>query len=223
MKAILIAVAASGLSIAANPCLAQEHHISSYAGEQTRAIKSLSKDDIAALEQGTGWGLALAAELNHVPGPRHVLDMSSEIVLDEAQVSAISDIYDEMKADAIRQGAIFISLEAELDRRFRDDTVTDAILRSSVDEISKARGDLRYIHLVAHLKTADVLSVHQIKMYNKLRGYYGDDLCSGMPDGHDPGMWREHNGCDAYPQTGSLTRRYRSDLLVRGRDRYLSR
>lgn len=196
MKDFFIVVLLLAASIFAHSCLAQEHHKSSYAGEETRTIKSLSKDDIVALEQGTGWGLALAAELNHVPGPRHVLDMKSELSLDEAQFSSISNIFDEMKSGAVRQGEIFMRLEAELNRHFRDGTVTDAILRSSVDETAKARGDLRYIHLVAHLKTADVLSMHQIQMYNNLRGYYEDDVCSSMPDGHDPDMWREHRACD---------------------------
>jgi len=35
-----------------------------YEGFETRAITSLSASDIAALEQGKGWGLALPAELN---------------------------------------------------------------------------------------------------------------------------------------------------------------
>jgi len=35
-----------------------------YAGEEHRAIKSLSDEDIAELRRGGGWGLAKAAELN---------------------------------------------------------------------------------------------------------------------------------------------------------------
>ena len=40
-----------------------------YAGQQTRAIKALSDDDIAALRAGEGMGMAKAAELNGYPGP----------------------------------------------------------------------------------------------------------------------------------------------------------
>ena len=47
---------------------------SPYAGEESRAIKSLSASEIQALRQGHGMGYAKAAELNHYPGPRHVLD-----------------------------------------------------------------------------------------------------------------------------------------------------
>ena len=45
-----------------------------YAGEQQRAIKSLSEKDIADLQAGQGMGLAKAAELNGYPGPAHVLE-----------------------------------------------------------------------------------------------------------------------------------------------------
>jgi len=48
---------------------AQQAHPSKYAGQETRAIKSLSSEDIAELRRGGGWGMARAAELNGVPGP----------------------------------------------------------------------------------------------------------------------------------------------------------
>ncbi len=40
------------------------NHDSKYIGQENRAIKSLSSEDIAELERGGGWGLAKAAELN---------------------------------------------------------------------------------------------------------------------------------------------------------------
>src|SRR5512140_1710908 len=46
---------------------------SPYAGEEKREIKSLSADVIEQYNQGEGMGMAKAAELNHYPGPRHVL------------------------------------------------------------------------------------------------------------------------------------------------------
>ena len=46
-----------------------------YAGQQARPIKSLSDDDIAALREGEGMGMAKAAELNGYPGPAHVLQL----------------------------------------------------------------------------------------------------------------------------------------------------
>ena len=46
-----------------------------YAGLEARAIKSLSAADVQELRRGGGWGLALPAELNGVPGPAHLLEL----------------------------------------------------------------------------------------------------------------------------------------------------
>lgn len=169
---------------------------SKYAGQETRAIKSLSPDDIAELSRGGGWGLAKAAELNGVPGPAHLLEMKDKIPLDGAQVAAISGIFERMKARAIDQGKRLIDLERALEDHFRARTITDAILRSSLAAISDARMELRYIHLATHLKTPDILSSHQIKKYNTLRGYSDPNPCANAPEGHSAEMWRKHNGCD---------------------------
>lgn len=55
--------------------LAQHNHgaDSPYTGMQDRAIKSLSDADIRELRRGGGWGHALPAEINGMPGPAHLL------------------------------------------------------------------------------------------------------------------------------------------------------
>ena len=160
-----------------------------------QAIKSLSPDDISELKRGGGWGLAKAAELNGVPGPAHLLEMKDEIPLDETQVLAITEIYTKMKTQAIKQGEVLIALEGELEGHFQSRTITDMILRSSLEAIAGARKELRYIHLATHLQTPEILSADQIEKYNALRGYANPDPCANTPKGHDPAMWRKHNGC----------------------------
>src|SRR3979490_2736187 len=71
-----------------------------YAGEQTRAIKALSNEDIAALLKGEGMGLAKAAELNGYPGPVHVLMLAKELKLTENQRQQIQAVFDRMSAAA---------------------------------------------------------------------------------------------------------------------------
>lgn len=195
MKRFLLALPILMLGFAAQASDPQHFHVSKYAGQENRAIKGLSPDDIAELKRGGGWGLAKAAELNGVPGPAHLLEMKDEIPLDEAQVSAISEIFEQMKAQAIQQGERLIAFERELESHFQNRTFTDAILRSSLDAIAEARKELRYIHLAAHLKTPEILSEDQIKKYNTLRGYSNADPCANIPEGHDAEMWRKHNGC----------------------------
>ena len=56
-------------------------------------------------------------------------------------------------------------------------------------------GDLG-CHENPHLKTPNILTPHQVKQYNMLRGYGAADPCANPPKGHDAKMWRKHNGCD---------------------------
>ena len=66
-----------------------EEYTSKYVGQEKRDIKSLSDEDIKELKAGAGWGLAKAAELNELPGPKHILEMKKEIELTFEQVLAI--------------------------------------------------------------------------------------------------------------------------------------
>ena len=184
------------LGFAAQASDTQHSHTSKYAGQENRTIKSLSPDDIAELKRGGGWGLAKAAELNGVPGPVHLLEMKNDIPLDDTQVSAISKIFEQMKAQAIQQGERLIALERKLESHFQNRTITDTVLRSSLDAIAEARKELRYIHLATHLKTPEILSQDQVKKYNALRGYSNPDPCANIPKGHDAELWHKHNGCE---------------------------
>lgn len=144
---------------------------SSYAGEENRAIKSLSADDINALKNGKGWGLAKAAELNGIPGPIHLLEMKREIGLSAAQVRKIQAAYQAMKENVVPLGLRLIALERELNGNFARGTITKDILKRLMRKIAQARMELRYEHLVTHLSTPAILTPHQIALYNKLRGY----------------------------------------------------
>ena len=169
-------------------------HGSPYAGEEVRTIKSLSPEDVAELRRGGGWGQAKAAELNGMPGPAHLLQLQDEIGLDPGQVAVIQDLFATMEAGAIAEGERLIALEQELDEQFRQRTITDQSLRDLLAEITATRGQLRYIHLAAHLATPGILTQAQIDRYNELRGYRHAG-CAAAPAGHDPAMWRRHNGC----------------------------
>lgn len=169
---------------------------SEYAGQENRTIKSLSDSDIKALSEGQGWGLAKAAELNGVPGPRHVLDMKTELDLSEKQVESIQGIYDKMKTAAVNLGKDILRREKELDEFFRTASSGEDELEQMVTQLGTVYGKLRAVHLKAHLKTIALLSDKQVDMYNDLRGYGEKDPCSEVPEGHDPEMWRMHNNCE---------------------------
>ena len=167
---------------------------SPYAGEQAREIASLSDDDLLELAEGGGWGLARAAELNGVPGPAHLLELADEIGLDAGQRAAIVAIRDEMRTQAIAAGERFVAAERALDTAFTGAVPDAATLERLVRDAGIARAQLRLVHLAAHLRTTPLLTDEQVERYGVLRGY-ADDPCDAVPEGHDPEMWRRHNGC----------------------------
>lgn len=168
---------------------------SKYVGQEKREIKSLSEGDIDALRKGKGWGLAKAAELNGVPGPVHLLEMSAQIKLTDEQIGEIKGLYDDMKKRAIPLGLQLIELEGKLNKHFADRTISYKRLQEMLEEIAQVHKQLRYVHLSTHLKTPKILTSHQITLYNRLRGYSSDDPCKNIPAGHDPEMWKRHNNC----------------------------
>ena len=91
---------------------------SAYAGEESRAVKSLSREDIAELRRGGGWGLAKTAELNGIPGPVHLLERADQMPLTPAQVKAITAVYKQMRAEAIAEGERYIAHERDSRRHF---------------------------------------------------------------------------------------------------------
>ncbi len=165
-----------------------------YAGLESRSIKSLSDSDIADLQQGKGWGLALPAELNGWPGPVHLLELSEQLELTTEQTSQIDAIYNKMKVSAIEAGANFIAAEEALSQAFESGHLNEKQLSDLVESAAAARAELRNIHLAAHLATPAVLTREQMQRYSQLRGYTSDP-CASVPEGHDPDMWRKHNGC----------------------------
>lgn len=155
------------------PLLILASEQSPYSGEERRDIKSLSDRDIQLLRSGAGMGLAKLAELNHYPGPRHVLELADELALSEEQRQATQSLYEKVKHDAIALGEKIIEAESELDQAFAGADVTAGTLESRLLEIGELRAQLRLVHLGAHLRQKDNLSVEQIRKYDRLRGYGG--------------------------------------------------
>ena len=177
--------------------LAQHSHggQTPYAGMQNRAIKSLSDNDINELRRGGGWGLALAAELNGMPGPSHLLELKDEIPLASDQVNKTQVLLDEMRKAAIPTGERLIAAEKALESAFASGKVDESSLRRLLAEAERTRSELRFIHLSQHYKTVQFLKPEQIKRYSILRGY-ADDPCENIPAGHTPEMYKRHMGCN---------------------------
>ncbi|MDV7141672.1 hypothetical protein R3X27_03145 [Tropicimonas sp. TH_r6] len=175
MRASLIAALCAG-----SPLMAQD---APYAGQQSRTISSFSEADIAVIEAGEGWGLALPAELNGWPGPAHVLEQAVELGLDQQQIDRIETIFAAMRADAQKAGHRMLVAEQALDAGFRSGEIDSGKLDNLLAEAAEARAALRKVHLAAHLNTAPLLSQHQRMIYTQLRGYAGSG--HGDNSGHE--------------------------------------
>ncbi|MBV9017728.1 MAG: Spy/CpxP family protein refolding chaperone [Alphaproteobacteria bacterium] len=188
MRRILVTVAVLA-GLCALPLLANADAAdgarSAYVGQQSRDIKALSDEDIAALRNADGMGLAKAAELNGYPGPRHVLALARELRLDENQTEQVSAIGDRMSAAARPLGAELIERERDLDRLFARNEVTPEGLAAATAAIGEIQGRLRAAHLAAHLETRAVLTPEQIARYQELRGYA--DAGAASAGGHTAG------------------------------------
>jgi len=144
---------------------------SPYAGLQTRPVKALSADQIADLKAGRGMGLALPAELNGYPGPRHLLDLATELGLSAGQREALQSMFEAMRAEAIPIGARLIEQETELDGLFARRLATAENIATATAIIGETQARLRNAHLKYHLSTVALLQPEQIERYRELRGY----------------------------------------------------
>ena len=159
---------------------------STYSGQESRVIKSLSEQEIESLSSGDGMGFAMAAELNHYPGPRHVLMLSGELRLTASQQFRTQALYDDMRGDAVLLGRELLHAEEELDQLFSGETVIAESLEKTLQNIGHLRAKLRFVHLEAHLQQREILNSYQRDSYDQLRGYRNHTSI------HDPQI-HDHN------------------------------
>ena len=158
-----VIVLATTISFASSP--------SPYAGQEMRTIKSFSAKEIESLRSGGGMGFAKLAELNHYPGPRHVLDSAQELELTPSQLAATEALFAEMRTNAIALGKELLDAEAALDRAFASKEIDADALERALFEIGNIRARLRFVHLEAHLRQRDLLTDTQVARYDRIRAY----------------------------------------------------
>ena len=184
---VLILTAALPLTVQA-----QAHHgptpspgtLPSHQGGPGPEIPGLGADEIAELRAGQGMGQAGVADAQGYPGPRHVLDAwgAGTFALTSEQAVRVQEIYQTMASEARRLGSLVLDAEQDLALAFRNGGVDATNLQARVERIAALRGELRAVHLRAHLETRTVLDAAQIAHYMALRGYARDG--APPPNGH---------------------------------------
>ena len=147
-----------------------------YTGHEQREIKALSAEEISQYRAGAGMGYALPAELNHFPGPMHVLELADRLALSEAQREATRRLMETHKAQARSIGARLVEAERALDQLFAKGGVDATALAESVRAAAALQGEYRLSHLETHRQMRALLDEEQVRRYDALRGY-----ASGKP------------------------------------------
>ena len=159
-------------AVTSSSAMAQHTHAASpYAHTQSSEFSTLTPREVRELRNGEGMGLARAAELNRFPGPRHLLELKSELDLSQIQVARIEAIRNKMKTRAVAKGEEILRAERHLAGLFASGRPTVTELNRMTEHLGIMRGQLQAIHLVAHIESARHLTAEQIKDYDRLRGY----------------------------------------------------
>ena len=132
---------------------------------------ALSPEEEKQYLQGAGMGYAKAAELNHFPGPMHVLELADPLGLSVEQITTTEKLMKLHKAEARSVGAKLVEAERALDALFRNGKVGHDELSRAVMRVAALQGEYRLSHLETHRRMRALLSEDQVRRYDVLRGH----------------------------------------------------
>ena len=134
-----------------------------------QAAETCSAEFDKVVGEGRGFGLAFAADQNGYPGPLHVLELKDQLKLTADQEAKARALLHAMFAESKPKSARLLEAEAKLPRLFADRAADDAAVRAAVAEVERARSEVRVVHLLTHLKTRDLLTEDQRRIYHEAR------------------------------------------------------
>lgn len=121
-----------------------------------------------AIENGQGFGMALAADRNGYPGPKHILELRDALQLTPQQDAAVKALMSAMKEKALARGREILAAEARLEEMFRGGR-SEAELREETYRIATLRAQLRWVHLATHIAARKLLNEEQLATYQRMR------------------------------------------------------
>jgi Spy/CpxP family protein refolding chaperone len=99
----------------------------------------------------------------------HVLELKDRLKLTADQEAKAQALMHAMFIESKPKSARLLEVEAKLRRLFADRTADDGAVRAAVAEVERARGEVRLVHLLAHLKTRQLLTEDQRRIYHEAR------------------------------------------------------
>src|SRR5438094_3369306 len=167
---VFAAVGLAGLTAGTTVTRAQHAHGGAGGhAEGHLAAQACASEFEKVVGEGRGFGLAFAADQNGYPGPMHVLELKDRLKLTADQEAKAEALMHAMFSESKLKSARLLEAEAKLRGLFADRTADDAAVRAAVAEVERARSQVRLVHLLAHLKTRDLLTEDQRRIYHEAR------------------------------------------------------
>ena len=138
-------------------------------GADHRRVQACAAEFEQVVAGGRGFGMAFAADQNGYPGPLHVLELADRLGLTADQEARMRELMHAMFAESRPKGAALRAAEARLAKLFADGAASEAAVRAAVAEVERARTEVRLVHLLTHLRTRDLLSEEQRRLYHQAR------------------------------------------------------
>ena len=160
-------VATAGLLGTASSVSWGQHGHGHEGGHQAAEACSAEFDKVVG--EGRGFGLAFAADQNGYPGPLHVLELKDRLKLTADQEAKAQALLHAMFVESKPKSARLLEAETKLRRLFADRAADDAAVRAAVTEVERARSEVRLVHLLTHLKTRELLTEDQRRIYHEAR------------------------------------------------------
>src|SRR3989442_10201178 len=165
--AMAVATLAGCLTLAVVTWAQHAHDAGHAQGHQ--AAQACATEFEKVIGDGRGFGMAFAAEQNGYPGPMHVLELKERLGLTADQATKVRALLHAMFVESKPKSARLLEAEARLRRLFADVAADDASVRAAVADVERARSEVRLVHLLTHLKTRDLLTEAQRRIYQDAR------------------------------------------------------
>ncbi len=133
------------------------------------AIRSMPDQEYLDYKYGREMGMAAVAELNNYPAPELVQKLEKQLKLTDVQRAELAKIIAAREFKAREMGGFILTQESRLNALFEAGKATDGSVIYYTNKIGLYLGELRNAHLQAHLKTRNLLTREQVRMYYQIK------------------------------------------------------
>ena len=167
--AVQLALILALIPVSAAAQHAGHQHAGGAPSEGHRRAQACLDEFEAVVQEGRGFGMAFAADQHGYPGPMHVLELKERLGLTPEQEARIRGLIEAMFAESRPKSTRLLAAESKLRALFAAGGADEAAVRAAVAEVERARADVRIVHLLAHLKTRELLTEEQRRAYHQAR------------------------------------------------------